>query len=70
MTRRNWDKLRTRDRVRRFGTEHWLDHSPFMAPLMRRTRPRESSTKVRELSPNIRDQAAAFMAWRHKHGAA
>jgi hypothetical protein len=51
MTRRNWSKLNTRDRMRRYGSEDIRGAMPSVVlpfPKTRRRKPRRSKAELRE----------------------
>jgi hypothetical protein len=57
MKRRNWDRARDRDRMRRQGIENARDDAPFALPLTRRRPRRPLPTKA-----ELRAQSAAALA--------
>jgi hypothetical protein len=61
----NWRRVADRRRMRRRGIEDVEGAAPFMAPLLKKPSYRQPPSKTEQR----KQAAAAFMAWRGRHGA-
>jgi hypothetical protein len=60
----NWRAVADQRRMRRQGVEDVKAAPPFMAPLLKKPTNRRPPTKAEER----KQAAAAFAAWRERHG--
>jgi hypothetical protein len=69
MSRRNgWDRLRIRDRMRRYGTSDAREEEATVNRMLAGSRPIIRSRRPAPTKAELRAQAAsAFVAWRQQH---